>query len=135
MADDSSGSRFPEADDIIDAYVSIIGCSVEQAWLDLRDEERLYAALARPRFYAHYRQADIALQAAAYIHGIAEGQGFLDGNKRTAEAAGVFFLLDNGYLIDPAIEAGLADWILDLSEGLTVEEFADLLRPWLIRVR
>lgn len=127
--------RFPEVDDVIDAYASVIECSVEQAWRDLRDPDRVYAALARPRFYAHYRQADIATQAAAYMHGIAEGQGFLDGNKRTAEAAGVVFLLDNGYVIDLAVEENLAKWILDLSEGLTVETFADLLRPWLLPIR
>ena len=134
MADESPGVRYPLVDHVIIAYASVLGCTTEQAWRDLRDSERVFAAVARPQFYAHYRGADVALQAAAYIHGIAEGQAFIDGNKRTAEVAGLFFLHDNGYLLDGSVEDRFGDWILDLSEGLTVEQFADLMRPWLVQI-
>jgi death on curing protein len=113
----------------------VLDCSVERAWVDLRDRGRLEAALARPSVYGYYRSADLVLQAAALVHGIAEGQPFLDGNKRTAHVAMAEFLFINGFEIDLSIEHELADWILQLSEGLTVEAFADLLRPWLMPVR
>lgn len=113
----------------------MLECSTERAWVDLRDRGRLEAALARPSVYAFYRGADLVLQAAALVHGIAEGQPFLDGNKRTAHVAMTEFLYINGFELDLVIEHELADWILALSEGLTVEQFADLLRPWLRPVR
>jgi prophage maintenance system killer protein len=41
----------------------------------------------RPSSYAFYQSGDLALQASVLAHGIAEGQYFVDGNKRTALAA------------------------------------------------
>ena len=54
---------------------------------------------ARPASYAHYQQADSALQAAVLAHGIAETQPFVDGNKRTALVAMLTFLELNGYTL------------------------------------
>jgi len=53
----------------------------------------LEAALARPASYALYEHADLSLQAAALAHGVAEGQFFIEGNKRVALAALHTFLL------------------------------------------
>ena len=39
--------------------------------------------MARPATYAHYEKADLALQAAVLAHGLAEGQLFIEGNKRS----------------------------------------------------
>lgn len=42
----------------------------------------------------------IAAEAAALMDGIYNNQPFVDGNKRTATAAGEMFLMENGYYID-----------------------------------
>jgi prophage maintenance system killer protein len=42
----------------------------------------------KPRGYAAYEDADLALQAAALAHGIAESQAFIDANKRLARSLG-----------------------------------------------
>ena len=61
-------------------------------------------------------------------HGLAEGQHFLDGNKRVALAATVGFLAINGYTL--ALDDGVyADWILELGEHtLDVPTLADRIR-------
>ena len=50
----------------------------------------------RPRFLAHYLDADLYLQAAALGLGISRSQSFVDGNKRAGYAAMRVFLLVNG---------------------------------------
>jgi death-on-curing protein len=70
------------------------------------------------------------MQAAALAHGIAESQAFIDANKRTALAAMLTFLQLNGYAVAAPPEQ-LAAWILRLSEGGTIQELADALRPTL----
>jgi death on curing protein len=84
------------------------------------------SALARPETYAHYRDADLALQAAVLAHGIAEGQQFIDGNKRTALIAMLAFLEINGWYVE-ASDPELAEWILSFSAGTTPETVAQLL--------
>ncbi len=61
-------------------------------------------------------------------HGIAEGQQFIDGNKRTALVVMLTFLEINGWRIG-ASDPALADWILSFSSGATPEAVATLLRP------
>lgn len=63
-------------------------------------------------------------------HGIAEGQSFLDGNKRLALVAMLTFLEANGYRIN-ATDPELADWIIGLSGDLTPEQLAERIRPLL----
>lgn len=63
------------------------------------DEHGLQSALLRAQMAAFYEGADIVSQAAALIVGVALAHAFLDGNKRTALAAGTTFLLLNGYQI------------------------------------
>jgi death-on-curing protein len=76
----------------------------------------------RPSSYAFYQSGDLALQAAVLAHGIAEGQHFVDGNKRTALAAMHTFLVTNGFEIQ-ASQPQRAQWILDLATpGSTSEE-------------
>jgi death on curing protein len=60
-------------------------------------------------------------------HGIAEGQFFVDCNKRLALVAMLTFLELNGYRIQ-ASDAELADWILDLAAGTTPEQLAERIR-------
>jgi death-on-curing protein len=102
----------------------------------LRDPKGLDAALMRPSSYAFYQSGDLALQAGVLAHGIAEGQYFVDGNKRTALAAMHTFLVTNGFEIQ-ASQPQRAQWILDLATpGSTSEEkisnLADKIRVSLI---
>jgi len=120
-----------EAEDVLGLYAEIFGLSMEEAGDRLRNEDGLRSAVNRPRSYAHYQGADVALQAAVLAHGIAEGQHFLEGNKRTALVALRTFLAINGYDVD-ASQRERADWILSLSKGATPEQLAERLRPALV---
>lgn len=116
-----------ELADALELYAAIIGGTTGQAADQLRDQPGLESALGRPRNYAHYQEADLALQAAALAHGIAESQAFIDGNKRLALVSMLTFLEVNGYAVN-ATDPELANWIIGLSAGTTPEELADLIR-------
>jgi death-on-curing protein len=113
--------------DLLDLYGAVIGGTSQQARNQLRDQSGLEGALGRPRAYAYYQDADLALQGAVLAHGIAEGQTFIDGNKRLALLAMLTFLELNGYYVE-APETELANWILGLSAGTTPEQLARALR-------
>lgn len=68
----------------------------------LRDEGALESAVLCPPMAEHYESADIAAQAATPIAGIALAHAFLDGNKRTAVAAGAALVYLNGWEINSA---------------------------------
>ena len=128
MAEDDLELVYLTLDDALELYAAIAGATVDEAATLLRAESTLEGALARPATYAHYQHADLALQAAVLAHGIAEGQPFLDGNKRLALVAMLTFLEINGYRIDAA-DPELADWIIQLSRSTTEEQLAELIRP------
>ena len=107
-----------ELADALELYAAIIGGTVEQAGDHLRNRTDLEGALARPRAYAHYEGADLAMQASALAHGIAESQTSIDGNKRLALVAMLTFLEINGFAVD-ASDVELAGWIIGLSAGTT----------------
>lgn len=112
--------------DALELYAAIIGSTTAVAADQLRSSAGLEGALARPRSYAHYQDADLALQAAVLAHGIAESQAFIDGNKRLALVAMLTFLELNGYRLE-ASDPELATWILGLSVG-EPQQLAELLR-------
>lgn len=116
-----------EPADALELYAAIIDGTAGQAADQLRDRAGLEGALGRPRNYAHYQEADLALQAAALAHGVAESQAFIDGNKRLALVSMLTFLEVNGHEVD-ATDPELADWIICLSAGTTPEELAELIR-------
>jgi death-on-curing protein len=116
-----------ELADALELYAAIIRGTVGQAADQLRDQAGLESALGRPRNYAHYQEADLALQAAALAHGIAESQAFIDGNKRLALVSMLTFLEVNGYQVT-ATDPELADWIIGLSAGTSPEQLGDLVR-------
>jgi death-on-curing protein len=120
--------------DALELYAAIIDGTVQQAGDHLRNRSGLESALARPRSYARYEDADLALQAAALAHGIAESQTFIDGNKRLALVAMLTFLEMNGWVVDAA-DAELAAWIIGLSSGTTLEHLADSIRKRLRSLR
>lgn len=127
MLEAESGVLYLEIGDVFALYAEMIGCTAQEAADQLRSWDGLEGALARPLSYAHYLEADLALQAAVLAHGIAEGQYFLDGNKRTALAAMDAFLRANSRRL-VATRMDCADWILDLSRGGGVEELAERIR-------
>ncbi len=62
----------------------------------LRNEHGLESALAQPQHIFAYGHGDLADMAAAYAYHLAENQPFIDGNKRTAVLAALYFLELNG---------------------------------------
>ena len=70
----------------------------------VRDWGLLHSALAQPEgtFYGTWLHSDLFQMAAAYTFHICQNHPFIDGNKRTALAAGLIFLQLNGVnLMDP----------------------------------
>jgi death-on-curing protein len=112
--------------DVLELHALIIGATAAEAADQLRNRAGLESAIARPETYAHYQDADLALQATVLAHGIAEGQQFIDGNKRTALIAMLAFLEINGWRVE-ASDPELADWILSFSQGATPEAVAELV--------
>jgi len=100
--------------DTLELYAAIVGGTPAQAADQLRDPAGLESALGRSRNPALYEDADLALQAAALAHGIAESQTFIDGNKRLALIAMLTFLEANGFEVE-ASDRELAAWIIGLS--------------------
>ena len=122
---DEEGTNYLTVTGVLGLHAQIMGCTREQARDRLRNAPGLETAVMRPQNAAHYEDdADIPLQAAYLAHGIAEGQPFVDGNKRTALVAMETFLEVNGYWLT-ASDDELADWVLDLSAGLSVYSLAN----------
>ena len=114
-------------EDVLTLYGLIIGATSAEAADYLSKREGIDGALARLGHYAHYENADLALQAAVLAHGIAEGQHFIDGNKRTALVAMITFLEINGLMVE-ASDRDLASWIFGFSAGATPVDLAKILR-------
>lgn len=130
MVEDELGDLEPvylTLDDVLGLHGLIIGATSIEAGDQLRNRSGLESALARPETHAHYEDADLALQATVLAHGIAEGQQFIDGNKRTALVAMLTFLEINGWVVK-ASDPELADWILSFSAGETPDAVAELVR-------
>jgi death-on-curing family protein len=68
----------------------------------MRNVDGLRSALARPLSLGSYAGADLAAQATALIEGIAQAHAFVDGNKRTATAAGLVWLRLHGAALAPS---------------------------------
>ena len=68
----------------------------------------------------------IAEKAAAYAYFLAEGQSFIDGNKRTAALAMITFLHGNGFELVPSDDEELAEAFENLgSDTMDQREFFD----------
>ncbi|MBB3238022.1 type II toxin-antitoxin system death-on-curing family toxin [Phyllobacterium endophyticum] len=80
----------------------------------LRDENALESALARAENKSN--DGDPAALAGAYMFGLARNHAFVDGNKRTALAATLAFLVINGYV--PTADPGtLYTFVMNVAAG------------------
>ncbi len=70
----------------------------------VRDREGIESALGAAQNAWFYGQGDFFDIAAAYAFHIAQAQGYLDGNKRTAIATAIAFLAGNGFAQIPTSE-------------------------------
>jgi len=79
----------------------------------IRDKNLLASALGAPRQTWNYTQ-DIYQSAAQYCFSIANNHPFLDGNKRTATACMLIFLVKNG--LKPTMSNGdLYQWVIEIT--------------------
>ena len=133
--DPGVGILYLELGDVLAIYGDLFGYTEREAGDRLRSPDGLASALARPRWVARYRGADIAHQAALLAHGIAEGQHFLEGNKRTALVCLTAFLRINGYRLT-ASQAERFRWVVGLSgpgdPDTVVEELVGRIRDCLV---
>lgn len=133
MESESEDALHLDAQSVITLHAESMGCSESEALARVRSPANLEGAVARPVWYSVYG-GDLAQQAAVLTHGIAEGQPFVDGNKRTALVVLRTFLLVNGWDL-MASQTERFEWILGLSRGLSVEQFAAHLRQSMIPAR
>jgi death-on-curing protein len=83
--------------------------------LGIRDRGGIEGALNQPQNVFHYGAGDLFDIAAAYAFHIAEGQCFLDGNKRVGIASALVFLRLNGVELTYAEEV-LYDYMIGIAE-------------------
>lgn len=100
----------------------------------IRDEERVRSALESPfqEFFGQEAYPSIALKGAVMCYELAEGQGFIDGNKRIAfHSAMVFFALNGGKLMTQQLDIDAMDeYMRSLSER-SYEELAAWFRGFI----
>lgn len=126
-SDPLSDLLYLELEDVLAFYAELFDLDEQGAGGRLRNEDGLRSALHRPRTYAHYMSADVATQAAALAHGIAEGQPFLEGNQRIGLICLRAFLAVNGYDV-VASQEDRADWMISLSRGESIDALTDRIR-------
>lgn len=90
--DDVDFLEVEDVDAAHDAAICINGGSP-----GVRDPRLVESATMAPR---NMPQLTLALVAAAYVHGIANNHGYVDGNKRTATLAMLKFLGAHGFDLD-----------------------------------
>ena len=96
--------------------------------LGIRDRDGLDAAINHPKNVFYYGGGDLFDMAAAYAFHIAEGQCFLDGNKRTAITSALSFLRMNGVSLLFA-EERLYDFMMGIAtKRYTKSDLAKYLR-------
>ncbi len=89
--------EFLELEDVLELHADSIARYGGD--IGVRDRGLIDAAVAIPRqsFGGEYLHKTVFEMAAAYAFHLAEGQGFVDGNKRVGLAAATAFLAMNGY--------------------------------------
>lgn len=99
----------------------------------LRDRGLLEGALNRPRnLWAYEDVVHVPRLAAALVAGIARAHPFIQGNKRTAQTAGIVFAALNGYEWTGADIESIGHWLTALvRRDITEEDYAALLATYL----
>src|SRR5437870_3952927 len=98
----------------------------------IRDEGGLESALMAVENRHYYENADIAGCAATYGFHITKAHAFIDGNKRTAAAVMLTFLIANGAQLS-ASEDQLYDFFISIAESsLSRDQAEEKLRSWII---
>lgn len=82
----------------------------------IRNRSLFEGAVAQAQNVYWYGQGDLFDIAAAYCFHIAQAQAFLDGNKRTAAAAGLTFLRINGVEVGADLSAMIYDSMIDIAK-------------------
>jgi prophage maintenance system killer protein len=77
------GTIHLDAEAVLLVHAAIFHISTDVARDRVLKPEGLASVVSRPLNCEHYQGADLGLQGAVLTHGIAEGQIFIDGNKRT----------------------------------------------------
>jgi death-on-curing protein len=105
--------RYLSADEIIRMNARVLGHEN-----GLRDRDLLESAVGRPQASAFLQDAFPTLveKAAALLHSLVMNHAFVDGNKRTATAAVILFLRDNGLTENWKQEHALR-FILEIADG------------------
>ncbi len=99
----------------------------------IRDRSLFEGAVAQAQNVYWYANADLFDIAAAYCFHIAQAQAFIDGNKRTAVAAGLTFLKLNGIKTSIELTMPVYNALLEIAEHkLDREGLAELLRELLL---
>ena len=94
----------------------------------IRDQGGLESALAAAENTWFYRGGDVFDIAAAYAFHLAEAQAFLDGNKRTAIASALTFLVLNQAYARPNQDEAYAAMIAISARRMDKTGLAELLR-------
>jgi len=95
----------------------------------VRDKSLLESAIASPQNVYWYQAGDLFDIAAAYCFHIAQNQAFIDGNKRTAVAAGLAFLELNGVNTNRNLDVHIFDAMIAIANHqMNREGLAILLR-------
>ena len=118
-------------EDIVSLHDKIL--SISGGRFGISDENMIKSALSRPfsgtsdglEFYK-----DLFYKAAALTQSLSLNHGFVDGNKRTALAAGMLLLFRNGYYFPmPSVETA-TEFMLKMvdknhNKRLTIDEIAE----------
>jgi death-on-curing protein len=95
---------------------------------DVRNENALEGALARPSNRFHRDKPDVTALAAVYAHGIVKDHPFSDGNKLTAFVCAAVFLGLNGIELTRS-EPRAIEMMLALASGkMSQDDVAKLIR-------
>jgi death-on-curing protein len=94
----------------------------------IRDEGLLESALNRPLQLFNFGTPTLPELAAAYALGIAKNHPFLDGNKRCALFAAIFFLETNGMQFTASEEEAVSFTLGLASGGVSEAEYAEWLK-------
>ena len=122
--------RYLQADELVFINGKVLNNQkILRGELEIRDRERLEAAVARPASSAFGEDAYKTLQqkVSSMMHSVVRNHPFTDGNKRTATIATIFMLYVNGYDVDWDAQEAL-NIILQLAEGkMNMPEFVKWL--------